>query len=112
MERTDFNIGWLSPDGSFFKCSSYDHTDTAEELVGKLNYPKVSMENRYIHADDNLMSHGWCYVGVSDFQHNEWRISWNKFLTEYQKQFLKSYFENEDINISRLSMWKWLQECA
>lgn len=110
MNNKELKIGWLSPDGSFFECDAYGHTEEAREIVDKFGYSNINLEGRYMQEDDNLMSHGWCYIGMSDFMCNEWRICWNKFLTENQKQFLNPYFENDDLSINKLSIWRWEQE--
>ena len=110
MRYEELDTGWLAPDGSFFKCHSYDHIAEAREIVDKLGYSDISPEGKRIHADDNLMSHGWCYIGISCFMCHEWRIGWNKFLTEYQKQFLKPYFEESDLPVNEFAVMKWERE--
>lgn len=93
-----------------FKCHSYDHIAKAKEIVDKLGYSYIGPEGKRVHADDNLMAHGWCYIGISCFMYHEWRIGWEKFLTEYQKQFLKPYFEESDLPVNDFAVMKWEQE--
>lgn len=106
MRYEELNTGWLAPDGSFSPCSSYDHCEEAMRLVGRLGYPTIE----HPHADDNLMAHGWVYTGISCFLCHEWRIGWNKFLTEPQKQFLKPYFEESDLPVNEFSVMRWGRE--
>lgn len=106
MDYEELKTGWLSPGGDFFPCYSYDHEEEARKIVDKFGYPEI--ENS--HADDNLMSHGWAYVGISDFMCHEWRIGWEKFLTEPQKQFLRPYFEESNLPVNDLAVWKWERE--
>lgn len=110
MRYEELNTGWLAPDGSFFQCYSYDHLEEAREIVDKLGYPDINSEGKRIHADDNLMAHGWCYIGISCFMCHEWRIGWKKFLTEYQKQFLRPYFEESDLPVNEFAVMKWERE--
>lgn len=101
----NLKTGWLAPDGSFFPCYSYDHAEEAREIVTKLGYSTIE----YPHADDNLMAHGWCYIGISSFFCHEWRIGWNKFLTDLQKNFLKPYFES-DLPVNDFAKMRWERE--
>lgn len=110
MKHEELNTGWLAPDGSFFKCHSYDHVAKAEEIIDKFGYSNIRPDGRRIHADDNLMSHGWCYIGISSFMHHEWRVNWDKFLTEYQKQFLIPYFEESYLPVNEFNVMRWKQE--
>lgn len=109
MRYEELNTGWLAPDGSFFECCSYDHVSTARELVDKFGYPDI-VDLQRIPADDNLMNHGWCYIGISSFLSHEWRVGWNKFLTENQKRFLKPYFEESDLPVNEFAVMRWKRE--
>lgn len=99
----DLKTGWLSPAGDFFPCFSYDHNEEAREILKTLgrDYPH--------HPDDELMEAGWVYIGISSFLVHEWRIGWNKFLTEYQINFLKPYFES-DLSVPDYTKWRWKRE--
>lgn len=110
MKYEELSTGWLAPDGSFFECHSYDHVAKAEEIIDKFGYLDISSDGERIHADDNLMSRGWCYIGISSFMCHEWRIGWDKFLTEYQKQFLMPYFKESYLPVNELSIMRWEQE--
>lgn len=101
----ELSTGWLSPDGSFFKCNTYDHVCSAISLVDKFGY-SIDLS----HADDILLNHGWVYVGISSFFCHEWRVEWEKFLTVSQKQFLKPYFEGSDLPVNDFSVLRWTQE--
>ena len=106
MRYEELKTGWLSPNGELFECNCWEHDETARKLVGKFRYSEI--EKR--HADDNLMSRGWVYIGISCFMCHEWRIGWKNFLTEPQKQFLKPYFEESDLPVGGLAPWKWQRE--
>jgi len=92
----DINLGWLSPTGEFVKCSSYDHTETAREILSSIkNIPEKDMEC----ADDVLNDSGWVYIGISSLGRKEYRIYWRGHLTPEQIQFLRPYFENNSIPV-------------
>lgn len=106
----ELNTGWLAPDGSFYACNHYEHVETAGEIVNKYNYSEFDSEGKHIPADDNLLNRGWCYIGIFLFWVHEWRIFWNKYLTEYQKRFLKPYFENGGLPVNDISKLDWEKE--
>lgn len=99
----ELKTGWLSPEGDFYPCYSYDHNEEARSILKILGreYPH--------HPDDELMDIGFVYIGISSFLCHEWRIGWNKFLTEYQINFLKPYFES-DLPVSEFTMHRWRNE--
>jgi len=102
--------GWLSPDGELYECSSYDHVSTAHEIIDRFNIAcGLDDKLRTIPDDDILLQHGWVYIGISCFLCHEWRIGWTKFLTEYQKEFLRPYFEDE-IKVNSLAVDRWNTE--
>lgn len=100
----DFSTGWLSPDGSFVQCGTYEHLAIAKSLVDKY-YPN----DPNTHNDDILYNNGWVHITISQLDH-AYRIGWSKYLTEYQKQFLKRYFESDIIVISKFDIIKWRLE--
>ena len=95
--------GWLAPNGDFYPCAVFDHVWVAEDIVDKLY---VITNDRY-HPDDVLLSAGWVQITRSLLGTKEQNIFWEKFLTEYQKQFLRPYFEENDELISSVSKMKW-----
>lgn len=114
MKYEELNTGWLSPAGEFFPCHSYDHNEEARVIVSKFGYSDLCQDEygtqKIIHADDNLMAHGWVYIGISTFFCHEWRIGWGKFLTEIQKRFLRPYFEESDLPVNEFAVYRWKQE--
>ena len=88
-------LGWISPDGDFIECHSYDHIATATELCKKFGYKADILER--VPDDTLLMRHGWAYVGISELDHN-YRVGWSKFLTEPQKNVLKEYLESDRLD--------------
>jgi hypothetical protein len=106
----NLKLGWLSPDGELYVCNSYDHTELARDIVKQFNYPRYDMQGNYFEPDDNLLNHKWVRIAVSSLGRKEWRISWKDFLTDYQKQFLKPYFEDTEIPMGYLAQAKWDRE--
>lgn len=88
-------LGWLSPDGDFIECGSYNHVSTARDLCARLGYHPENFERT---ADDTLLlNHGWAYIGKSELDYC-YRIYWNRFLTEQQKAVLKEYLECDSLD--------------
>lgn len=100
----NLKIGWLSPSGELVECCSYDHIAAAKEIADTRGMAAAW------HPDDALMGAGWAYIGLSSFGTRELRIGWGKFLTDYQKNFLKPYFENEFIPVNGVAMMRWAEE--
>lgn len=103
MTMDELKTGWLSPAGDFYTCYSYGHNEEARVILTTLGYD-------YHHPDDELMALGWVYVGISSFLCHEWRIGWNKFLTEYQINFLKPYFEDSELPVNEFAVLRWKRE--
>ena len=95
--------GWLAPNGDFYPCETFDHVEVAEDLVDKFN---VQRGLKY-HADDILMDAGWTKITRSLLGRKEQNVFWEKFLTEYQKQFLRPYFEENDEPVSAIAIMRW-----
>lgn len=106
----NLKIGWLAPNGGLYECNSYDHISTARDLVTQFGYPKIDPIEGYLQPDENLLKHKWVHIGLSSLGRKEWRISWEKFLTEAQKQVLVPYFEESEIPMNYFSQAKWDQE--
>ena len=101
----NMKIGWLSPSGDLWECSTFDHIAKADEIIDKYRYPTL----QYRASDEALLANGWVHISISQLTH-EYRIWWNNFLTMSQKNFLKKYFENEEIKTSPLDKIKWDKE--
>ena len=84
--------GWLSPTGDLWKCEYYEHTATAEEICKKLN---VAAERTWLGEEQALFSLGWCKLAISSFGSKKYWVHWERPLTDYQRNFLKEYFERE-----------------
>lgn len=95
--------GWLAPNGDFYKCEVFDHVGVAADIIDKLN---IQRGGRY-HSDDILLSGGWVKITRSLLGVKEQNIVWDKFLTEYQKQFLRPYFEKNDELVSWVAKKRW-----
>lgn len=103
--------GWLSPTGEFFSCGSYDHLSLARDLSEPLLIPDIDPQTlRKISADDKLLDSGWVYIGISSFLCHEYRISWKRFLTDNQKNFLRPYFEQDYLPVNSVSSQMWEEE--
>jgi len=93
--------GWLDPAGKFYPCETFEHIDVAEKIIG----------NRFVTApDDVLMNSGWVKITRSLLGKKEQNIFWEKHLTITQIDFLRTYFENNDENVSPVSLMKWEYE--
>lgn len=102
-------LGWLSPDGELYECGSYDHVSEASKIIKRFDLNDVDTDFKKIPHDDLLLNKSWVYIGISCFGKHEWRIIWNKFLTQYQKDFLKPYFDNI-IPVNAVARCKWERE--
>ena len=98
--------GWLAPNGDFYECAVFDHIDTARNILDKLTVER----NGKHYPDEILLSAGWVQITRSLLGIKEQNIFWEKFLTEYQKQFLRPYFEENDEPISFVALMKWQNE--
>ena len=99
-------MGWLDPTGTFFECEWGVHLHIANELVKIYNYQNPNN----LPNDDLLLSNGWVHITISIIGNREWSIFWEKRLTDYQKNFLKPYFEESDIPPNFGSIYKWESE--
>ena len=98
--------GWLAPNGDFYECAVFDHIDVARNILDKIAVHR----NGKCHPDEILLSAGWVQITRSMLGIKEQNIFWEKFLTEYQKQFLRPYFEENDEPISSVAAMKWQYE--
>lgn len=105
MTEIDEGVGWLSPTGEFIAADLYSHYHIACELVEKLGYKNISN----LSADDLLLDNGWVHISLSLLYSKQWRITWDKFLTVGQINYLKKYY-NGDIPIHPDSLIRWEKE--
>lgn len=98
--------GWLAPNGDFYPCEVFDHIGAAEDIIDRLN---IQINGRYS-SDDILWHSGWVKITRSSIGMKEQNIVWEKYLTEYQKNFLKPYFEENDGQISSTAIILWEHE--
>lgn len=93
--------GWLAPSGILYECEIYEHHYLAAEIVEDFHSTKS--------AEDILLESGWAQITKSViFQ--EYVIYWNNFLTDYQKNFLKPFFDNDTIKISKTCRLEFEEE--
>jgi hypothetical protein len=85
MNNTSLKTGWLSPNGDFYPCKTYEHIATAMKILND------ETANR---ADETLYNCGYVSITISQLGTKNWRIHWEKFLTEQQIAFLRPYFED------------------
>lgn len=89
-------LGWLSPSGEFTEVHYGDHVAVADKILMKMDkFFEVGP------SDDKLLNLGWVKITVSLLGKKEQRIYWNKFLTEEQKNFLRPYFEENDLSVNK-----------
>ena len=98
--------GWLSPNGDFYPCDTYEHVDVAEYIVDKLNLQRGGQH----HKDEVLLDAGWVQISRSALGQKEQKIYWRHFLTDYQKNFLRPYFEENDEIVCPISLMRWERE--
>lgn len=102
MGRTsELKTGWLSPDGSFYSCHVYEHVSCAREIL------RDEHANR---ADEKLLDRRFVQITLSQLGIKEWCIYWKYFLTEQQKNFLKTYFEDDVFPVSDVVKMRWERE--
>ena len=98
--------GWLDLNGDFYPCEVFDHIAVAEDIVNDLEL----VSRTKTHADDILLEHGWVQISRSLLGIKEQNIFWERFLTEYQKQFLRPYFEENDEPVCSIAIMRWEYE--
>ena len=98
--------GWLAPNGDFYPCTLYEHIEVARDIIDKM---AIQRNGKY-HPDEILLSAGWVQITRSLLGVKEQSIYWDNFLTEYQKAFLRPYFEENDEKVSDISKMKWEME--
>ena len=98
--------GWLAPNGDFYECAVFDHIEAARDIVDKISVQR----NGKHHPDEILLSAGWVQITRSLLGAKEQNIFWERFLTEYQKQFLRPYFEENDEPVSSVAVMRWEYE--
>ena len=98
--------GWLDTTGDFYPCEVFDHIEEARGIVNDLGL--VSRTKR--HADEILLEYGWVQITRSLIGIKEQNIFWDRFLTEYQKNFLRPYFEENDEPVSWAAQKRWEYE--
>lgn len=99
--------GWLSPTGDFIKTNEYAHHDIALKLVEQYNlfydYNK--------HCDETLLNFNWCKICISRPQ-NTYKLFYNNYLTDYQKNWIKDKVENiSDFIMDSFHLYLFELEC-
>lgn len=83
------DLGWIAPDGSFFKCDWLDHVAEAEEICNKYGWEDWPT------PDETLFSHGFVKITYSViFQHYYIFLGDNKHLSQFQKPIIKDYLDS------------------
>ena len=90
MDQT--RTGWLSPDGKFYPCLSYDHGEEAVDLVKKYGYPGIDENER---VDDILISNGWVRISIASYMEHNFVINILRPYSQDQLIFLKPYAYGE-----------------
>lgn len=101
-------IGFLSPQGEYIKCSTYEHISVARDIC------KANGWESYHSCDDILLQHGYAHMTLSLLGKKEYCVYWERFLTEEQKNWFKPIFEADEtddvISISWPTRCKFEQE--
>ena len=98
--------GWLAPDGTLYPCACFAHMDAADTIAAALGL------NGELHGDIALYTHGWTHIGISQIGKKTWNIAWRTFLTEPQKNALRSYIEGEVLPPDPITLMRWESEVA
>ena len=98
---SELKTGWLSPNGDFYPCRTYEHIGTAQ---------KILKDDNANLADEKLYSLGFVSITISQLIRKEWHIYWKNFLTEQQKNFLKPYFEVNTFPVGAATKIRWDKE--
>lgn len=106
-------LGWLSPQGDFYECHSYDHVAAAEEIISKVG---IVVLDKLRQPDDILLDVGYAKLGISSLGEKRYYVIWNRRLTPYQRYFLKDIIENENpemsIDAHTLTKWKYEEDLS
>lgn len=94
--------GWLSSSGDFIECEPYEHIVVAERLT-KDKVP-------YFVADDYLLNHGWVKIYRESFCGHKWHVTWEGFLSEAQKNYLRPIFDDSENDIYSYCRYCWEDE--
>ena len=94
-------IGFLSPDGEFIECESWEHTSKASEICES----KYSAELSGIQAEDYILAKGFLVIRARDVYMSFWdEKKAFKYLSDKQIEWLSSHtdelnnMQKEDLN--------------
>ena len=95
-------IGWLSPTANLHKCREYQHVKLAQQIIEKCD------SETYKPYDETLLDAGWVKISVTR-PSKLYYIDFNRFLTTFQKKWIKDIFQDIKDDISDISLW-YLEE--
>lgn len=78
-------IGYLSPEGKFYECKSYEHLDLAVEICEDVY---SHFEPNRIACEEYLIANNWIVIRARDVFNNQ-----EGFITSKQLEFINSYFD-------------------
>ena len=90
-------IGWLSPDGEFEPCTTYEHTAKAAEICDRFQ------NSGYVkNFDSAIMSRGWIKITMTRFLDYGYRFFGRRLgITEEQKNILREFYEKRREKIAK-----------
>ena len=97
---TYLKTGWVAPDGTYTHNYMWGHFNSACKILG---YETP-------HADTLLLDAGYVRISNTVADSRMYAITWKNWLTDYQKNFLKDYFEDSTILIDKTSRKRWNEE--
>jgi len=104
--------GFLSPDGTFIECESWEHLDTAKKLVSEYYPNKTFQYKNRLTYEDFLFDSGWVSFtsrGASfRFRVTEGFSSRIQLLSDSQKEFMVLHLEKANNDDQRNSMLELL----
>lgn len=81
-------IGFLSPEGIFYECTSWEHTSKAVEI-----YEQLYGEHYYGSAEDFLLRLGYLVLRARDAYRGSWYDGKFILLTDKQLEWINSHAE-------------------
>lgn len=104
MNMDELKCGWLAPDGSFFPVGYAEHLAVARDILAQMNLQAADTKNM---PDEVLLNRGWASITILSLLDHGWEIAWRNHLSDYQKNFLKPYFENGLLPATKNTQQRW-----
>ena len=99
FKREITGTGWLSPDGEFIPCHSYDHISTARDIVEKIGTAVKYKWRDSNSPEDVLFGNGWISINIrAMFERGiEFCRNYHAPVTDIQAKMLREFAEKDDV---------------